>query len=129
MVVGGADFEEDKNLMQAYYRNGLQSGKTVSLVDLGNWGTEVEYIFADKGAYDYLSTIIPEIQGKSWEDRMYCLVPKGYQRKAGFLEDLEDIGFSYLEMEEYEIVEYERNRWVMAISDTGQVNSSLKKIR
>lgn len=127
VVVGGADFEEDKNLMQAYYRNGLQSGKTVSLVDLGNWGTEVEYIFADKGAYDYLSTIIPEIQGKSWEDRMYCLVPKGYQRKAGFLEDLEDIGFSYLEMEEYEIVEYERNRWVMAISDTGQVNSSLKK--
>lgn len=126
-ITAGGGIECAQELLSIYYSRAKQTGKELSLVDLGKWQTNAEYICADKGAKDYICTQIPEIGNKLFADKVYYLVPKGYYSEEYF-EDMRNIFYAYFETEcEYEIIEYKKTAWIMAVSNTGSVKSVLRK--
>lgn len=126
ITVGGS-IECAEELLSIYYSRAKQDGKELSLVDLGKWQTNAGYICADKGAKDYISAQIPEIENKLSANKVYYLVPKGYYSEEYF-EDMRNIFYAYFETEcEYEIIEYKTTAWIMAVSNTGSVKSVLRK--
>lgn len=127
ITVGGSNIEDAKEMLNKYYTQGRKTEKKIGLIDLGKWLTNVEYILADQGAVDYLYTRIPEIQNKILENKIYYLVPEQYQNKDIY-NDMKSICYTYYEAEyDYEIIEYKKTSWVMAISNSGKIKSTLKK--
>lgn len=127
ITVGGSNIEDAKEMLNKYYTQGRKTEKKIGLIDLGKWLTNVEYILADQGAVDYLYTRIPEIQNKILENKIYYLVPEQYQNKDIY-NDMKTICYTYYEAEyDYEIIEYKKTSWVMAISNSGKIKSTLKK--
>lgn len=127
ITVGGNSFDDARNMLGIYYRQGEEEGKKIGLVDLGKWMTDAEYIFADQGALNYLYTRIPEMRDQVRENKIYYLVPEDLMNDNTF-DDMMSIYYAYYEAEyEYEIIGYENTAWVMAISNVGKVESTLKK--
>lgn len=127
ITVGGNGLDDAKKMLNEYYSKGSEKGKKISLVDLGKWSTDAEYILADHGALDYLYTVVPEVEGKITEKKLYYLVPEDCYNQNVF-DDMQSINYSYYEREyEYEIIEYKNTSWVMAISNEGKVRSTLKR--
>lgn len=128
ITVGGKTVEDAQRMSGIYYSQGRNAQKEISLVDLEKWETEAEYILADQGTINYLSTCIPELVDKKLKNKIYYLVPNQYLEKENIQEEMQNICYAYYGTEyEFEIIGYEKTAWVMAISNTGKVKSTLKK--
>lgn len=123
-----SSIENAKDMLSIFHEQASRNNKEIGLIDLGKWGTDAEYILADKGAYEYLCESIPNINDMILENKIYYFVPDKYFGKEDVIEDMQDICYTYYQEDsEYEIIRYDETAWVMSISNTGKVNSTLKK--
>lgn len=128
ITVGGTTVEKALEMLNAYYSNGREHNKMKSLVDLGKWETNAEYILADQGVIDYLYSCIPELQHIDLEERIYFLIPEKYINNEHIVEEMTDICYSYYHTNDsYDIIGYKNTAWVMALSNTGSITSTLKR--
>lgn len=116
-----------RQMQNIYYTQAKKENKEMGVVDLGKWLTDVEYIYVDRATLDYICSCIPDIQDKIFDNKVNYLVPCEFLVED-ISEDMKDICFAYLGKEyPYEIIEYDQTAWIMAISNTGQINSTLKR--
>jgi hypothetical protein len=100
----------------------------MGLVDLGRWQTEAGYVMADQGARDYLQQSIPELSDKVLTEKIYYLMPQALLDNEAVRADMQSIAYAYYLTEtEYEIIGYREPAWIMAISNRGRVDSTLKR--
>ncbi len=128
ITLGGRDFDDAKNLFVKFYDYAMEQEKEMWLIDLENWETDAEYILADRGATDYLLEKIPELQEMELENKLYYILPEKYADMPDVVSEMEHLWSSYCERNgAFEMITYDDNLWLMAISNMGKVNSALKK--
>lgn len=89
----------------------------------GEFMDDGKYIFANKGAVPYLSTVMPEVANYSWEDKIYFLIPEEMKDDEEVKSVSESIAMTYMDYyEEHETIHYQKAK-VIAFGNTTESRS------
>ncbi len=124
-----AERDPESKYGRELYKRCFASGDNISLVNLESWGSDTEYVFANKGAIQYLSQQIRDFDFDNLQEKVYFLIPSSLGTSDRVLREAEEIWTSYYEGDADEIiaVEYTGENSILAVSTMGKITSTLKK--
>gem|GEM_PF-4307468 len=126
--INSEEFNPDYILNRNIYMQHLETGANISLVDLTSWNLNIEYVFANSGAIDYLKKNIQGFDFSNLEKSVYIFMPEKYATNDEILQDAVELWTSYYIGDEgFQFVEYSSNINIIAISNVGKITSRIKK--
>jgi hypothetical protein len=117
---------ESEGVAARLYALTLERGTSEMLAWIDGYQYDGGYVFANKGAAEYLKTEIPELRGLITEEKVYFIVPEKLSRRDDVLDDMKQSWELYYR-EEYkdEILTYKGNPNIVAVTQGNKVSSTL----
>lgn len=94
--IGVEDDSRLERLINGFYRNRVQQEKTLALVELEALDSSDTYLYADRGAREYLEERMPELSWHVLKEKIYVIEPKDYKRSGNRHNEATEILQTYL---------------------------------
>lgn len=117
------EIKKTEKLMLDLYKAKSRQGKTFLNVYLDNgMFTGSPCIMCNKGTLDYLKTNIKEIKNKTFDNKIYFIVPDCIKQTA--ILDLENLLQMYMgQKDNYEVITYDKSNRIIGITNQGKIQS------
>ena len=128
ITVKGFGVEEVQELHTKFFELANQSDKAIGMVDLKRWESKTEYILAMGLAKEYLQEIIPTLKSSIKDKKIYFLIPEKEKNDSHVIKEAGEVFEAYYYGDyEYDIITYRSGKKILSISNTGKIDSNLKK--
>lgn len=117
---GNSLLEKDAVMNETFYRRFFEKFDATTLVNIDHFTHQGNTIFADRNAFDYLTTQIKELRDTNLTKDIYYIVPKSRSNDQDMITDLNNWVQTYEGEDyefEYEVIYYENDIEVISIDE------------